>query len=191
LREPLAQSLRRISDGLNKLVIAICVTLVTIMLAISTIGVVLEVTFNLFEVFDVGQAFAESPLAWFYSQTRPSMSRLFLPWVAMLSLTVAFKTGEHVAIAMLTRRLPPAALRAVQIVNLGVVALFGVALVWYGAIFFVNSTALFMVSDTLQVSHKWTALSVPISGLIMCVHLLSGTALVEQAEFVAEEAEEA
>lgn len=186
---PSAQSLRRVSDGLDKLVVAVCVTLVVVMLAISTVGVMLEVTFNLFEVFDVGQAFADSPLAWFYSQTRPSMTRLFLPWVAMLGLTVAFKSGEHVAIAMLLRRLPPAAMRAVQVVNLLVVALFGVALVWYGAIFFDNSTQLFMVSDTLQVPHKWTALSVPISGFIMCVHLLSGTALVEQAEFIAEEAE--
>ncbi len=181
-----SQSLKRISDGLNRFVICVCVTLVIVMLSISTLGIILEVTFNLFEVFDAGETFGASPLAWAYSQTRPSMTRLFLPWVAMLSITIAFKSGEHVAISLLVRNLKPGMLQIVQSVNLVMVALFGIALVWYGVGFFQNSTQFFMVSDTLQVSHKWTAMSVPICGIIMCVHALSGLSLVEHAEFVGE-----
>ena len=89
-----------------------------------------------------------------YSQTRPSMTRLFLPWLAMLSLTMALKRGEHVAIAMAIRNLPPRLLWGVKVINLVVVGLFGAAMVWYGYFFFENSTQLFMVSDTLQVSHQ-------------------------------------
>lgn len=179
--------MRRISDRLDALVILFCVVIVAVMLIISILGIALEVTFNLFELGGAAEAFVDSPLGWFYSQTRPSMTRLFLPWVAMLSLTVGFKRGEHVAIAMAIRHLPPALLRPVQIVNLAVVGLFGLALAYYGYGFFQNSTQFFMVSDSLQVSHKWTALSVPIAGLVMCVHLLSGTSLVEIAEFEVDE----
>ena len=181
-----AQPLKRISDGLNQFVLRVCVVLVIVMLSFSTLGIILEATFNTFEVFDAGESFGASPLAWMYSQTRPSMTRLFLPWVAMLSVTVAFKSGEHVAISFLVRHLQPGTLRIVQSVNLLAVALFGIALVWYGVGFFQNSTQFFMVSDTLQVSHKWTAMSVPICGTIMCVHLLSGLSLVEHVEFIGE-----
>jgi TRAP-type C4-dicarboxylate transport system permease small subunit len=182
-----AQSLRRISDGLDHLVVLVCVILVVVMLTISLMGVAFEVMFKLFEEADAAQAFTESTLYWIYSQTRPSMTRLFLPWLAMLSITAAFKRGEHIAISVLVRRLPAWAVRAMQTINLVVVAAFGVALIWYGIPFFENSTQLFMISDQLQVSHKWTALSIPVCGVIMCVHLLSGLALVEWAELKAEE----
>ncbi len=181
-----AQPLKHISDGLNRIVLWACAVLVIVMLSISMFGIILEVTFNTFEMLDVGETFAASPLAWLYSQTRPSMTRLFLPWLAMLSVTIAFKSGEHVAISMLVRRLSPGMLRIVHSINLAAVALFGIALVWYGIGFFQNSTQFFMVSDTLQVSHKWTAMSVPVCGFIMCVHLLSGLSLVEHADFVGE-----
>jgi TRAP-type C4-dicarboxylate transport system permease small subunit len=185
-----AHGLRRVSDGLNRIVIFVTVSLVVVMLTTSTLGIVFEVIFNLFELFDAEESFRDSPLAWLYSQTRPSMTRLFLPWVAMLSVTVGFKTGEHVAIAMLVRKLKAPALTVVRAVNYAVVAIFGALLVWFGIGFFENATQYFMVSDTLQISHKWTNIVVPICGAIMCVHLLSGLSLVELAEFGAEEPEE-
>ena len=177
------RSLRHVSDTVDKIVVVFCVAVVLVMLTISTLGVALEITFNLFEFFGAAEAFVNSPLDWAFSQTRPSMTRLFLPWLAMLSLTMALKRGEHVAIAMAIRNLRPGLLRGVKIVNLVVVGLFGAAMVWYGYFFFENSTQLFMISDTLQVSHKWTALSVPVCGLIICVHLLSGVSLIEIHEF--------
>lgn len=183
-------ALRRVSDGLNRIVIFVTVSLLVVMLTISTFGIVFEVAFNLFEFFDAEEAFVDSPLAWLYSQTRPSMTRLILPWVAMLSVTIGFKTGEHVGIAMLVRKLKPPALTVVKVVNYLVVALFGILLLWFGIGFFENATQYFMVSDTLQVSHKWTNIAVPICGAIMCVHLLSGLSLVELTEFAAEEAGE-
>lgn len=160
--------LPRLSDHLNQVVIAVSAALVVIMLSMSLTGIFFQFVLD-------------APLTWSYSLTR-----LFLPWVAMLSLTVAFKRGEHIAITMAVRTLPRWAQRLVQVVNLSVVGLFGVALVWYGMGFFENSTQLFMVSDVLQVSHRWTAASVPVSGVILCVHLLSGVALVEHHELALE-----
>ncbi|MCG8358978.1 MAG: TRAP transporter small permease subunit [Kiloniellales bacterium] len=184
-------SLSRISDRLDRGVTVACVAIVLVMLSISTLGIVLEILFELAEYFDLATYFVASPLEWAYAHTRPSMTRLFLPWLAMLSITVAFKRGEHIAITMATRALPPLALRAVQCLNLTVVALFGIALVWHGFGFFLSSTQLFMVSELLQVSHQWTAASVPVAGLIMCVHLLSGVALVEHHDPALDELPEA
>jgi len=164
----MAVKLKRISDMVNTIVIVFGVLFVVIMVVISATGILYQLV--------SGRA-----LTWAYSLTR-----LFLPWLALLSVTVAFKSGEHVAISMAMKYLSPKLLRATQFLNLTLVGLFAVALVWYGIIFFANSTQLFMVSDTLQISHKWTALSIPVCGLIMCVHLLSGVSLVQHLDITTE-----
>ena len=164
----MAVKLKRISDMVNTIVIVFGVLFVVIMVVISATGILYQLV--------SGKA-----LTWAYSLTR-----LFLPWLALLSVTVAFKSGEHVAISMAMKYLSPKLLRATQILNLALVGLFGVALVWYGLGFFENSTQFFMVSDTLQISHKWTAISIPVCGLIMCVHLLSGISLVQHLDITTE-----
>ena len=164
----MAVKLQRLSDVVNRIVIIFGVLFVVTMLVLSTIGITYQLVFS-------------SALTWSYSLTR-----LFLPWLAMLSVTVAFKSGEHVAISMAIKYLSPKMLRATQLLNLIFVGLFALALTWYGLVFFENSTQLFMVSDTLQISHKWTALSIPVCGLIMCVHLLSGVSLVQHLDITTE-----
>ena len=99
---------------------------------------------------------------------------------------IGSRSIQHVAISMAIKYLSPKMVRATQLLNLIFVGLFAVALIWYGLIFFENSTQLFMVSDTLQISHKWTALSIPVCGLIMCVHLLSGVSLVQHLDITTE-----
>ena len=164
----MAAKLKRISDTVNMVVIFLGVLLVVTMLVLSTVGITYQLIFS-------------SALTWSYSFTR-----LFLPWLAMLSVTVAFKSSEHVAISMAIKYLSPKMLRVTQLLNLIFVGLFADALIWYGLIFFENSTQLFMVSETLQISHKWTALSIPVCGLIMCVHLLSGVSLVQHLDITTE-----
>jgi len=164
----MAVKLQRMSDIVNMIVIVFGVLFVVTMLVLSTIGITYQLVLS-------------SALTWSYSLTR-----LFLPWLAMLSVTVAFKSGEHVAISMAIKYLSPKMLRATQFLNLTFVGLFAVAMIWYGLVFFENSTQLFMVSDTLQISHKWTALSIPVCGLIMCVHLLSGLSLVQHLDLTTE-----
>ena len=88
--------------------------------------------------------------------------------------------------AMLARRLPESLGRAVAMVNFCLFGLFGLALLWYGTHFFINSTQLFMVSDFLQVSHRWVVAAVPVSGLVLCGHLLSGPGLLAERDLGAE-----
>lgn len=153
-------ALRRLSDRLNQAVLAACVVLIVVMFTISIAGI-------------ATQALTGSALTWSYS-----LARLFVPWIAMLSLTVAFKRGEHIAMGMLMNRAPPGARQAARILSLVLIGLFGAALVWFGFTFFIGSTQLFMISDFLQVSHKWVTVAVPVSGIILCVHLADGAALL-------------
>ncbi len=80
--------LKRLSDWLNLIVTALCAALLVNMLGISFSGAIY-------------QAVTGDALAWTYS-----LARQFLPWVALLSITVAFKNGEHVAMAMIVNALP-------------------------------------------------------------------------------------
>ncbi|MEX2629992.1 MAG: TRAP transporter small permease subunit [Tistlia sp.] len=152
---------RSASDALDRLVVAICIGCILVMLTISFVGFLYMMT--------TGAA-----LSWTYS-----LARLFLPWIGLLSITIAFKNGEHVAMAILLNRLPPRAGRLVGWSIVGLIGLFGALMLWQGAIYFLESTQIFMVSDRFQVSHRWVAASVPISGLVLLIHLVDGLALLE------------
>jgi TRAP-type C4-dicarboxylate transport system permease small subunit len=176
----LLPGLRRASDAVNRATIAACAGLLALMLVISAAGIFLELLLALFGQLGMAGLFDSGPLAFAYANTRPSLFRLFLPWLGMLSITVAFKYGEHIAIGAVARALPPWAARVAQAVNLAAIALFGMALVWYGIGFFRDATNLYIISSSLQVSHHWTAASVPVAGLILCLHLVDGMALLEE-----------
>ena len=111
---PLLSPLRRTSDVVNRVVIAVCAVLLALMLVISAASVVLELALAAAERVGQAEIFHEGAFAWLYRNTRPSLFSLLLPWFAMLSITVAFKYGEHIAILALRRGLPRAALGLVR-----------------------------------------------------------------------------
>lgn len=165
-------ALSALSDAVNRLAIAACVACVLAMLAISFAG--------FFYMALTGQA-----LSWTYS-----LARLFVPWIGMLSITVAFKTGEHVAMNMLVRSVPPAAAQLLQWLSVAAVGVFAALLAWYGWVFFIESNQTYMVSDRIQVHHRWVSACVPVTGLILLLHLPCGTRLLEapHLELTADEA---
>ncbi len=154
-------ALRALSDVVNRLAIGACIACVLAMLAISFAG--------FFYMALTGQA-----LSWTYS-----LARLFVPWIGMLSITVAFKSGEHVAMNMLARSVPPAAASLLQWLSVAAVGVFAALLVWYGWTFFIESNQTYMVSDRIQVHHRWVSACVPVTGLILLLHLPCGTRLLE------------
>ncbi len=172
--------LSRISDVVNQICIAICALLLVAMMLVSTLGILFDLLRVAMRYGGMEAAFQSGTLDWLYANTRPSFVRLFLPWFGMLSITVAFKFGEHIAISVLTNSMPHWALMATRWINYISVGLFGLALLWYGYTFFLGATHVFVVSDALQISNQWMAASVPITGLIICIHLLDGLALVEE-----------
>ncbi|MFY0990655.1 TRAP transporter small permease [Halomonas sp. C05BenzN] len=157
---PLA-SLRRFSDGVNQVAIVLCVVCILAMLGIS------------FTAF-IYKLFTGSALSWTYS-----LARLFLPWIGFLSMTISLRYGEHVAMTLLVRSLPRVMVKVAAGLCLAVIALFAALLVWYGWGYFQGASQVYMVSDRIQVPGKFTAIVVPIAGVIILLHLVHGFALLE------------
>lgn len=176
----LVGALRRASDAVNRATIVVCALLLAVMLVVSAAGIVLEMGLALAHRLGQASLFDSGPLAFAYANTRPSLFRLFLPWLGMLSITVAFKYGEHIAILAVARMLPRWAARLAQGINLAAIGLFALALLWYGFGFFREASNLYIISSSLQVAHHWTAASVPVAGAILCLHLVDGMALLEE-----------
>lgn len=122
-----------------------------------------------------------SSLSWTYS-----LARLFLPWIGFLSMTISLRYGEHVAMTLLVRSLPRALLTLSAALCLIITAVFGILLLWYGWSYFTSANQIYMVSDQIQVSAKFTAIVVPVSGAIILLHLVQGFALLEH--FIDDEA---
>jgi TRAP-type C4-dicarboxylate transport system permease small subunit len=149
------------SDTINKLVLIACVGCVLSMLLISFVGFLYMVI--------TGEA-----LSWTYS-----LARLFIPWIGMLSITVAFHDGEHVAMNMVPRIAPKALAAALRYAVLASVALFAGLLLWLGWVFFESTTQYYMVSDQIQIHARWVTACVPLSGAILLLHLVKGFKLLE------------
>lgn len=160
--------LREISDGLNRLVVGACIGCLLVMLAISFAGFFY-------------QLITGASLSWTYS-----LARLFVPWIGMLSITVAFKRGEHVAMAVLLRSLPPRAVMIISYANVAIIGVMALLLVWFGWQFFINTTHYNMVSDQIQIHDRFVAACVPVAGLILLAHLANGLHLLDLADAEAE-----
>ncbi|MGO2132480.1 MAG: TRAP transporter small permease [Halomonas sp.] len=153
--------LRRLSDIVNQVAIIACVLCVLVMLGISFTAFIYKLATG-------------SSLSWTYS-----LARLFLPWIGFLSMTISLRYGEHVAMTLLVRSLPKAMVTIAAGFCLAVIALFGALLLWYGWGYFESARQVYMVSDQIQISAKFTAIVVPISGAIILLHLVQGFALLE------------
>ena len=149
-----------LSNSVNRIALYFCVLCVLAMLSISFAG--------FFYMAVTGEA-----LSWTYS-----LARLFIPWIGMLSITVAFHSGEHVAMNILERLVPAPLVTALNVIVLALVGVFAALLLWFGWQFFESSTQIYMVSDQLQVHGRWVAACVPVSGAILLVHLINGTRLL-------------
>ncbi|WP_235041363.1 TRAP transporter small permease [Vreelandella profundi] len=153
--------LRRLSDSINQVAIVVCVGCILAMLGISFTAFLYKLATG-------------STLSWTYS-----LARLFLPWIGFLSMTISLRYGEHVAMTLLIRSLPKILVQIGAGLCLAVIGLFALMLVWYGWGYFTNATQVYMVSDQIRIPSKVTAIVVPISGVIMLLHLVHGFSLLE------------
>ena len=116
-------------------------------------------------------------LSWTYS-----LARLFVPWIGMLSITVAFKRGEHVAMGALVTALPTRVAMWIGYANVALIGVLALLLIWYGWRFFISTTHYNMVSDQIQIHNRFVAACIPVSGLILLVHLVNGLHLLDLAD---------
>ncbi|NYS60446.1 MULTISPECIES: TRAP transporter small permease [Vreelandella] len=155
------QPLRRLSDSVNQVAIVICVGCVLTMLGISFTAFIYKLVTG-------------STLSWTYS-----LARLFLPWIGFLSMTISLRYGEHVAMTLLVRSLPRVMVYVAAGLCLAVIGLFALMLTWYGWNYFSTATQVYLVSAQISIPSKFTAIVVPISGVMMLLHLVHGFALLE------------
>ncbi|OAZ90645.1 MULTISPECIES: TRAP transporter small permease [unclassified Halomonas] len=155
------QPLRRLSDSVNQVAIVVCVGCILAMLGISFTAFIYKLVTG-------------STLSWTYS-----LARLFLPWIGFLSMTISLRYGEHVAMTLLVRSLPRVLVQIAAGLCLAVIALFALMLTWYGWDYFTSATQVYMVSAQIQIPSKVTAIVVPLSGIIMLLHLVHGFSLLE------------
>ncbi|MCO7248167.1 TRAP transporter small permease subunit [Halomonas sp. Mc5H-6] len=155
------QPLRRLSDSVNQVAIVVCVGCILAMLGISFTAFIYKLVTG-------------STLSWTYS-----LARLFLPWIGFLSMTISLRYGEHVAMTLLVRSLPRVMVQIAAGLCLAVIALFALMLTWYGWDYFTSATQVYMVSAQIQIPSKVTAIVVPLSGIIMLLHLVHGFSLLE------------
>jgi TRAP-type C4-dicarboxylate transport system permease small subunit len=160
--------LRAFSDAVNRQVIRFCIACLLIMLAISFAGFFYQLV--------TGAA-----LSWTYS-----LARLFVPWIGMLSITVAFKRGEHVAMGVLLTSLPPGPRTWIAYGNVAIIGLLALLLIWFGWGYFINSTHYNMVSDQIQIHERFVAACIPVTGLVLLAHLASGIHLLDLSDVEAE-----
>lgn len=165
---PFSQTRAAISRNLNGFVTVVCVLFVLAMLSISFAG--------FFYMVLTGAA-----LSWTYS-----LARLFIPWIGLLSITVAFVRGEHIAMTSLLNMFPLLVVNILKVVNYLVIALFAVLMIYYGWTFFAASNDVYMVSDQIQIHSRWVVASVPLTGLVLLVHIVCGADLLAYADPMAE-----
>jgi len=153
--------LARISEVLDRAVTAFCVGCILVMLGISFTG--------FFYMIVTGDA-----LSWTYS-----LARLFIPWLGLLSITVAFRRGEHIAMSSLMEIMPRPIALTIRGVNYVIVGVFALLLIWYGADYAMDSRDYYMVSDQIQIHSRWVTSAVPITGVVLLVHVLCGVNLFD------------
>ena len=157
----MSPSLSRISEALDHVVTAFCIGCIIVMLGISFTG-----TFYM--------AITGDALSWTYS-----LARLFIPWLGLLSVTVAFRRGEHIAMNSLMEILPAPIARAARGANYIIVGLLALLLIWYGSGYALGSRDYYMVSDQIQIHSRWVTSAVPVAGVVLLVHVLCGVNLFD------------
>jgi TRAP-type C4-dicarboxylate transport system permease small subunit len=82
--------------------------------------------------------------------------------------------------------LPARAVTIISYANVAIIGIFALLLVWFGWQFFINATHYNMVSDQIQIHQRFVAACVPLTGLILLVHLGQGLHLLDLADPEAE-----
>lgn len=102
------------------------------------------------------------------------MARFLLVWLTFLGATLALAEKRHIAVTLLTDRLPLALGRAAAIAGLAAMAAFLIALTWIGWRYM--SMQSFQRSASLQMPMMYVYAVIPVSGALMSVLCLADLA---------------
>ena len=117
----------------------------------------------------VYKIFTGDGLSWTYS-----LARQFLPWFALLSISIGYHAREHVAMTLILSNVPEKIRAPMAGTIRAIWVAFAVVLVVFGTMFTLGTTQIVMISDTLQIAQSWIMASLPFTGIVILVHALFG-----------------
>ena len=98
------------------------------------------------------------------------IAQLLFAWLAFLGANQAMRAGAHIGVDVLTRNLPPRLRQAVALFNLGLIAAFLAALLWYGVeLTFVSVDRRFM---TTNLSFAFATVAAPLGAALLLLTTL-------------------
>ncbi|WP_375262677.1 TRAP transporter small permease [Palleronia sp.] len=99
------------------------------------------------------------------------VARFLLVWLTFLGATLALAEKRHIAVTLLTDRLPPALARVIAMVGLVAMSAFLIALTWIGWRY--TSMQSFQRSASMQMPMMYVYAVIPVSGALMSVLCLA------------------
>jgi len=104
------------------------------------------------------------------------IAQLLFAWLAFLGANQAMRAGAHIGVDVLTRNLPPRIRQAVAVFNLGLIAAFLAALLWYGVeLTFVSVDRRFM---TTNLSFAFATVAAPLGAALLLLTTLGRLTVV-------------
>ena len=104
------------------------------------------------------------------------IAQLLFAWLAFLGANQAMRAGAHIGVDLLTRNLPPRIRQAVALFNLGLIAAFLAALLWYGVeLTFVSVDRRFM---TTNLSFAFATVAAPLGAALLLLTTVGRIAAV-------------
>ena len=104
------------------------------------------------------------------------IAQLIFAWLAFLGANQAMRAGAHIGVDLLTRNLPPRIRQAVAVFNLGLIAAFLAALLWYGVeLTFVSVDRRFM---TTNLSFAFATVAAPLGAALLLLTTVGRIAAV-------------
>ena len=104
------------------------------------------------------------------------IAQLLFAWLAFLGANQAMRAGAHIGVDVLTRNLPPPIRKAVALLNLGLIAAFLAALLWYGIeLTFVSAARRFM---TTNLSFAFATVAAPLGAALLLLTTVGRIAAV-------------
>jgi len=138
-------------------------------------GILVLLLFGLVLYGIIFRYFLGSPISWVLS-----ISRLIMVWTSLLSISIAFKKGQHINLGGFISILPKGVRRIILGFGYILAFIYLFILVWKGFPIALQSTQLIMISAKLQIPQIWSMMAVPVSALLNLIHLLPIPLLIER-----------
>lgn len=100
------------------------------------------------------------------------VARLLFVWIVFIGAFISYKRNSHAALNVLGNKLPLKIRRYYRLILAGLEIVFMFVLTWFGTVHVLNTDKFGQVTAGLGVPMSWFYLVIPITGLMMMLHLL-------------------